>query len=234
MKTVKKEAMVTKIKKKRGVIFWAKPSTLSLVFSTLALVSLLLALIALGVPIVPEVWYRIRPQTVSALGEILKRQPVSFGDLLVEEGEREVYQPEIDPNLTLGHRLTISSIGVDTEILEESYDNFEQALRQGVWRTPDFGGAYARKLPMILVAHRYGYLAWSNQYRRENSFYNLPKLKEGDKVIVDWDQRRYVYVIYGGEEGEKVTDYTADLVLYTCQFLESPVRIFKYARLVKE
>jgi sortase (surface protein transpeptidase) len=103
-----------------------------------------------------------------------------------------------------------------------------------VWRVPDFGTAYERKLPMILAAHRFGYIAWTNQYRRQNSFFNLPELVPGDKVEVIWNQRRYVYEIYAGEEGKEITQYTADLILYTCKLLESDIRIFRYAKLIEQ
>ena len=84
-----------------------------------------------------------------------------------------------------------------------------------------------------MAAHRFGYLKWSDSYRRQNSFYNLPKLKKGDVVRIIWKQRKYVYEIYGLEEGEEILDYSADLILYTCKFLDSSVRIFRYGRLLE-
>ncbi len=98
---------------------------------------------------------------------------------------------------------------------------------------PDFGTAQERTNPMILVAHRFGYLAWSVPYRLQNSFFNLPKLKPGDQIEVIWDQRKYVYEVFAGDEGKEISDYQADLILYTCKFLESDERIFRYARLVQ-
>jgi len=90
-----------------------------------------------------------------------------------------------------------------------------------------------RTKPTILAAHRFGYLAWSIPYRLKNSFYNLPKLKVGDLVEIDWGQRRYVYEVYAEGKGEEITDYTADLILYTCEAMNSSVRIFRYARLLR-
>jgi sortase (surface protein transpeptidase) len=87
---------------------------------------------------------------------------------------------------------------------------------------------------MILAAHRFGYLTWTNAYRFKNSFYKLPELEPGDKAIVIWGQRKYTYEIYDGEESEEISQYGADLILYTCKFLESNVRIFRYGRLVVE
>jgi sortase (surface protein transpeptidase) len=154
----------------------------------------------------------------------------------VDQGvvEPEPYQPPFDAALPLENRLEIPSIGVTTKIVEEPLERYEEAFRVGVWRVPDFGDAYNREKPMILAAHRFGYLAWSNQYRRENSFFNLPKLEIGETVEVIWGQRRYLYEIYAGEEAPEITNYGADLILYTCKFLESDVRIFKYGRLIEK
>jgi sortase (surface protein transpeptidase) len=194
-----------------------------------------IAVLSVSAPIIPAVWYQIKPGASSALANILARPAVTFGDLLVSSGESEleVYQPPLDSTLSKENRIRISKIGVETPILEEKQEDFEDALRKGVWRVPDFGTPFARGRPTILVAHRYGYLSWSDTYRRKNSFFNLPKLSPGDRVEIIWDQRKYIYEIYSGTETELVTDYTADLILYTCRFLESPIRIFRYAKLVK-
>ena len=86
---------------------------------------------------------------------------------------------------------------------------------------------------MILAAHRFGYLEWTQSYRLKNSFYDLPKLESGNEVEIVWNQHRYTYKITKVEEGTEIKDYSSDLVLYTCKFLKSPIRIFVYADLVK-
>ena len=68
---------------------------------------------------------------------------------------------------------------------------------------PDFGTPLDRTKPVILAAHRFGYLAWTNLYRRKNSFYNLPKLKEGDLVEITYKQRKYTYEIYAESREKK-------------------------------
>jgi len=143
------------------------------------------------------------------------------------------YNPRFDPALPKEARLKITSIGVDTALQEATYDNYEEALKNGVWRVSDFGAPSNDGKPTILAAHRFGYLAWSNVFRRKNSFFNLPKLKVGDTVEIVWRQRKYVYEIYAEGKGEEISDYTADLILYTCETLTGPERIFKYARLLK-
>lgn len=152
---------------------------------------------------------------------------------VVHTVQKDVYQPKFDPKLPLESRLKINSIGVDTNLTEATLPNYEDALRKGVWRVSDFGSPADRTKPTILVAHRYGYLAWTNIFRRKNSFYNLPKLEVGDTVEIIWKQRKYTYEVYAEGEGEEITDYQANLILYTCENLNSPVRVFKYARLLE-
>jgi sortase (surface protein transpeptidase) len=224
-----------KIGKQVSGLIWQRRSTLSIIFSTLAFVWFGAAIAAAGLPIIPMIWYKIQPDTSQALAQVLRRPVTSFEDALVEEGvkEAEPWQPPVDESLPGGHWLMIEKIGVDTPILEAPVEEHEEVFRQGVWRVPDFGTAYERELPMILAAHRFGYLSWTNEYRFKNSFYKLPQLEEGDEVKVIWDKREYVYEVYEAGESEEITNYTADLILYTCKFLESDVRIFVYARLIE-
>lgn len=145
----------------------------------------------------------------------------------------DTYQPAQDSSLPLGSYLKVPKIGIETSIYENSYENHEEALKKGAWRVPDYGTPSQRGVPVILAAHRFGYIAWSNVFRRQHSFYNLPKLENGDTVEIIWDQRKYTYAIYGESEGTEITDYSADLILYTCVDLSSNVRIFKYAKLLR-
>lgn len=140
--------------------------------------------------------------------------------------------PVYNPLLPKTNRLTVPSIGVDTDIEEATYDNYQSALKKGVWRVSDFGQPDETGAPIILAAHRYGYLAWTNSYRHYNSFYNLPKVKEGDTIIIDWQQREYTYGVYKVETGKEITDYSADVILYTCESLSGEERIFVYAKLL--
>lgn len=140
--------------------------------------------------------------------------------------------PVYNPLLPKTNKLNIPSIGVNTDIEEATYDNYESALKKGVWRVSNFGEPNETGAPIILAAHRYGYLAWTNSYRHYNSFYNLPKVKEGDTIIIDWEQREYTYGVYKVETGREITDYSADVILYTCESLSGEERIFVYAKLL--
>jgi len=166
--------------------------------------------------------YKLSNSEVTTLTHVSAATPVSTR-----------YTPPFDPRLPLANHLAIPAIGVDTNILEATYADYESALKKGVWRVSDFGAPGDVGVPVILAAHRYGYLAWTNLYRRENSFFNLPNLKVGDTVEIDYQQRKYTYEIYADGKGPEIMDYTADLILYTCESLTGETRIFKYARLIK-
>ena len=189
---------------------------LAIIFAAIGLVFILIAY-------VPEVSdfgnYKLSGEEVSQLNE--------------SHEEKVIYQPAFDPKLPKTNKILVPSIGIDSEIQESTFDNYEEALKKGIWRVSDFGSPYARQAPTILAAHRYGYLAWTWNFRKTSSFMNLPKAKVGDTVTIVWQQRKYVYEIYSESKGDQINDYSADLILYTCESLTGPVRIFKYARLLE-
>lgn len=144
-----------------------------------------------------------------------------------EEEDIEVRElPELDFSLPNKKILNIPKIGVGGEILEG--EDYNTLLEQGIWRVNDFGTP-EDELVMILASHRFGYITWTEEHRNRNSFYHLPKTGVGDYIEIVWNQRLYQYEIYKVEENTKITDYSADLILYTCKLYNSPDRIFRYA-----
>ena len=195
----------------------------------------ILAFVGIGL-----ILYSLTPIVTDFVKENIKSSVASFKlsgveveSLTTANQEISQYIPRFDPTLPLESRLKISSIGVDTKLEESTYDNYEEALKKGVWRVSNFGTPTDNGRPVILAAHRFGYLAWNNIFRRKSSFYNLPKLEVGDTVEIVWRQRKYVYEVYAEGKGEEIADYSADLILYTCETLNGPVRIFKYAKLLE-
>jgi len=149
-----------------------------------------------------------------------------------EEIAVEPYQPEFNPNLPEGDWLVIPRIGVRTEL--QKTQQAEEALKDGVWHVPGYGTPENNKLPIILAAHRFGWeWWWQSDYWKYNSFYSLPDTEPGDRVEIISGQRKWVYEIYDAHEGDEIKDYNADLILYTCKFLNSPIRHFRYANLVE-
>lgn len=195
---------------------------------------LVLGFIFLLFSFAPAIWYSLATSvddfSEALLATAKKADDHKIGD---EVEEKIAWQPAFDQRLTRETRLIIPKIGVDTKVVEATIDNYEEALKQGVWRASDFGTPQDRQKPMILAAHRFGYLTWTNIYRRQNSFYNLPKLKKGDLIEIIYRQRKYTYEIYDESRGEEIIDYEANLILYTCETLNSKVRIFKYAKLLQ-
>lgn len=201
--------------------------------SRLSIVGMTVTFVALFFLIFPDFALKILPYQTEPIVSAVD-QSVLGGDFSDGNLYSSAELPEKNEYLPTGNWLVISKIGVMTEIRESSEEDHEEVLKKGVWRVPDFASPVQKvDYPTILVAHKYGYLVWSNQYRRQNSFYNLDKLEIGDTFEVIWDQRRFVYEIYAGDEGKDITDYKADVILYTCKHLNSPIRIFRYARRVE-
>jgi sortase (surface protein transpeptidase) len=204
--------------------------------SVLSKLALSLAIVGFGILAVsygPSLYFWAQTKLSAGTANFqLSKTEVTNLDKTTQVG-RSRYTPPIDPKLPTTNRLIISSIGVKTEIQEATYNNYESALEKGAWRVSDFGAPSDNSMPTILAAHRFGYLAWTNLFRRQNSFYNLPKLNVGDVVEIDWRQRKYLYEIYASDQGTEISDYSADLILYTCVDLSGPERIFKYARLME-
>lgn len=190
---------------------------------------------------VPDLYYHLFPADTLAITPSEKGSPLGGDFALGSDGADNSDStpvpspspalPPQDMTLPEGRWLIIPRIGVRTE-LQETEDS-EDALATGVWMVPDFGDPGSTDVPLILAAHRFGWKWWwQDDYWRYHSFYLLPDTEPGDLVEVIDDHRKYVYEIYAGEEGDEITDYDADLILYTCKFLNSPIRHFRYARLV--
>lgn len=191
---------------------------------TLALLGILFLVISYG----PSLWFALRgTDRVSALlSSTTELGPVKTDNV-------SSWQPSFDKKLPLENKIIIPTVGIETVIHEAKSESYEDALSVGVWRVNDFGTPYDRHQPTILTAHRFGYLAWSLNFRLHESFYELPKLKVGDTLSIIWRQRKYTYAVYKSEENEEITDYSADLILYTCRDLTSNIREIKYARLIE-
>ena len=210
-----------------------KKNKLSKVFSKLAKIIGTIGVILLIISFAPSFWYAIRSGGIGKISKLISETISGKGEEVYSQPKNVLYQPRFDSKLPREARVKIAKAKIDTQIWEATFETYEDALRKGVWRVPDFGSPEDRTKPTILAAHRYGYLAWSIPYRLKNSFYSLPRLKKGDTVEIIWKQRKYTYEVYDESKGEEISDYSADLILYTCESLNSPERIFKYARLIQ-
>jgi sortase (surface protein transpeptidase) len=202
-------------------------------YLTLGLFLWTLAVLFVLFPIWPHLYYRLSPKTSESLAQTISLNPSPKTSESSPKAETvssvpNITLPPVDPSLPTKNGLIIENIGLRGEIHEG--DNWQEILKLGIWRVPDFANPTQTNKPVILAAHRWGYLSWSNAFRKLNSFYNLPKLKKGDKISLIWEQRQFEYEIYDKSEGTAITDYSASLILYTCQLWNSPTRIFVYAK----
>ncbi len=214
-----------------------KKETAELISNSYLIIGIILIILATVLIIIarfPQVWYAMQIHTTEGEFEVLTNPLTEdyeeYKKNLQEARITESKLPPLDISLPEENKIMIPKIGVDSEIQDgEDYDTL---LEKGVWRVNDFGTPEDDWL-MIVAAHRFGYAIWSNDERHVKSFYNLPSTRVGDKVEIIWNQRKYVYEIYKIEESPTITDYSADLILYTCKLYNSPVRIFRYANRVK-
>ncbi len=200
------------------------------VYQTMGFIFILITLVLLAIPTAPYVWYRLNPDAVEIDEEKIAKKIVE-NEIEQKEPVQVSSIPPFNPNLPEGYFVLLPDIGVNSPITQSK--DYKRALTKGTWIVNDFGTPEKDELPIILAAHRFGYTSWGNTKRNLISFYNLPKIENGAKVSIYWNQREYEYEIYDGDEGKYITDYSADLILYTCKYYNSPERIFRYANRVK-
>jgi sortase A len=115
-------------------------------------------------------------------------------------------------------QIIIPKIAVNTPILEGGAD----VLDKGVWhRLPELGSPITGG-NFIVTGHRYVLSATPGRTKDQSYFYNVDKLELGDKILVDWQHKRYVYKItklYSVKPTQlEVESPSSDpkLTLYTC------------------
>jgi len=189
---------------------------------------LFISLATIAVPIWPYVWYRINPKETDRDMEKIVRE---ISPNKVEKKENTFSKnSSLDTSLPEGSFVIIPKIAVESPI--STSKNYKEGLDKGSWIVSDYGTPEKTELPIILAAHRFGYSSWSTEKRNKISYFNLPQTANGDEILIYWNQRKYKYRIYKAEESSFISDYSADLILYTCKFFNSPIRIFRYAELV--
>lgn len=124
--------------------------------------------------------------------------------------------------------IKIPSIGMDTQVYKGDNAN---TLDKGVWIMPGHGNPEDSSQPIVLAAHRWGPNKATYEYRKKNLFYNLPNIKNNDLITINWNGTDYNYKVTSKEENQYVSKI-ADLVLITCKYYNSPIRIIVYAQKV--
>lgn len=205
---------------------------LSKIYLVIGLFLLFAGFILLGMTFYPNIWYSIDSNATETDASSIQKEITILEEKEKEDikKEKEIVEnlPPINPALSTTPTLKINNIGVDGEIHQG--ENAKAELDKGIWIVPGYGTPEHNELPIIIAAHRFGYVYWTAEFRTKSSFYNLPKLKVGDRVQIIWGQREYQYEIYKAEDDKQITDYGADLILYTCRMYNSPIRVFRYLR----
>lgn len=208
------------------------------VYTIAGLFALIVGFVLIMIPTLPYIWYTLYPTAteheVERIYEKIVRedQEGELVERVEEEEEEEIISrlPEKNPDLPNEPYIVIEKIDVYSPI--ERGEDYISILTRGTWMVPEFGDPINNDTTIILAAHRFGYSYWTREERNRISFYNLPSIDVGDQVKIIWDQREFTYEIYKAEESNYITDYDADLIIYTCKFFNSPVRIFRYARAI--
>lgn len=204
-------------------------SKIANIYTVLGFTFILLAIVLVATPVAPYIIYRISPsETTNEANKI--SETIDNKNIDTQNNTALDYQPTLDLSLPETPYIVIPSIGVYSPI--STISDYMEALKHGSWMVPDFGTPTNSISPIIVAAHRFGYISWGTDTRNRISFYNLPKTKVGDTIKIIWQQREYNYKIYKAEEGTSITDYSANLILYTCKYFNSPQRIFRYAKLI--
>lgn len=197
------------------------------IYTVLGFLFILAAIVSLATPIVPYIAYRLNPnETTNEIDTISE----TVSSTITTTTSTQSSLPAIDPTLPTDPYIVIPSIGVYSPI--STISDYKEALKHGAWMVPNYGTPDNGSTPIIVAAHRFGYIYWDANTRVKISFYNLPKTKVGDTIEIIWGQRRYTYQIYAATEGKAITDYSANLILYTCKYFDSPIRYFRYAKLI--
>lgn len=187
---------------------------------------MIVSLVVVSSVVIPELYYWLRPESIEEVATLPSQADSAAVAPVVPPAPQ---LPAVDPSLPAGEWLRIPSIGVDAGV--QSSLNPDEALEKGAWRVPDFGSPDDFSQPTIIASHRFGWVWWwQSDFGKKNSFYYLPETTIGDRIEVIAGQRRYTYEIYAKEEGQVIRDYEADLILYTCKFMNSPERYFVYAK----
>jgi LPXTG-site transpeptidase (sortase) family protein len=130
-------------------------------------------------------------------------------------------------DISIGDRIIIPKIGVDTAILEgPSLAILNKA--DGVWHET---GAQANNI--VLAGHRFKYLPPNS-----STLYNLNQVTAGDTVVMDLDHKRYIYIVTSIETVSKNDiairnpSATPTITIYTCEEVSQSHRIVVHAKLL--
>lgn len=89
------------------------------------------------------------------------------------------------------NRLYIPTISVDVAINEGT----AVVLEKGAWHRRPENGNPEKGGNFVLSAHRFEIGFTPQQTRAKSPFYHIDKLQAGDKIFIDYNQKRYAYEV---------------------------------------
>jgi sortase A len=117
------------------------------------------------------------------------------------------------------NQVFIPSVGIQSEIKEGGIEILDQGV---VWHrlpergNPEKGGNF------ILTGHSFVWGYTPQKVTKQSVFYHLGEAKEGDEIIVHWNNKKYTYVVKekqtvkpNATEVEKMSN-KPKLTIYTC------------------
>ncbi len=154
-------------------------------------------------PALPEISYRLNPPKADKIVYALSHSAD--------------FVPIPEAKFPDTNRLVIPKIGVDSEILEGD-TILVLNYKEGVWHEPKAINP-TENGNMVLAGHRLQYMP-----PNATTFYNLDKIEEGDKIVIYWQQKDYIYVVNSKFEvtpdqveiKDSHKDIPHELTLYTC------------------
>ena len=174
---------------------YIKPSATRIVTILVAAIMILAGLYTLAVALTPAIIApTINPTSNKTVKQLQSKAAIT---------ENRLYIPKIDVNLPYA-------------------TGSETVMEKGAWwRRPDNGNP-ADGGNFVLSAHRFIMGLTPQQTLRKSPFYNIDKLKIGDKIYIDYSGKRYKYTISkifavapDAVEIEQRTDQP-QLTLYSC------------------
>lgn len=160
--------------------------------NVLSLVVIALCLYVILAPLWPKVAYRLQDEP-PLVTEIKQGN---------DRGKKESIPKE--------NTLVIPSMNLQQEL----HEGGEEALNKGIWRMPGSGSPESGG-NMVLSGHRF-------TYGGPAVLYHMDKVKEGDKIVIFWQQKKHEYfvdkVFVVPPTAVEIQDQTKDplLTIYTC------------------
>lgn len=121
-------------------------------------------------------------------------------------------------NMSTQNKLIIPNIGVRADISTK-----RSILDKGAWVQKQGKNGN----PEVIAIHRYGLPNLSTKEQLEQTLYHAGKLKEGDEIIISFNDEVMRYRITEISESYRKPGLDeGEILIYTCLFFNNPKRLF--------